>query len=69
MEALLICFVRRRTPQGSVLGPLPFLVSIIDLHNAAKKLAYYLFANDINFYHEHNDLLDMIKTVLILVKK
>ena len=50
-------------PQGSVLGPLLFLLYINDLPNISKILDFYLFADDTNIYYESESLDKLEKKV------
>ena len=50
------CNVTCGALQGSVLGPLLFLIYINDLPHASSKLAFNLFADDTNIYYESVNL-------------
>ena len=50
-------------PQGSVLGPLLFLIYINDFHNSSEKLSFYLFADDTNLLYADKNLKSLEKTV------
>ena len=43
-------------PQGSVLGPLLFLICINDFHNYSELLDFHLFADDASLFFKHKDI-------------
>ena len=57
------CMISCGVPQGSVLGPLLFLIYINDIHNSSAKLSFYLFADDTSLLYADTDLKSLEKTV------
>lgn len=50
-------------PQGSVLGPLLFLLYINDIYQCSETLAFYLFADDTNILYADKSLKSLEQTV------
>jgi len=56
-------------PQGSVLGPLLFLIYVNDIHNAIPEVNIKIFADDTNIFVHSRDTLRLSQTTNLCLKQ
>ena len=50
-------------PQGSILGPILFIMYVNDMHTVSSLMKCKIFADDTNFLYTGNDISEICKTV------